>query len=145
MSNVIKQLQDIQADAHILYVNFHNYHWNIRGMQFFPIHEMTESLYNAMSEVIDDTAERVLQLGGEPLVNLSEIIARASVKEDVKHSFEAKEVIQNISKALEEMLAKWRMLPKKAEEVRDTTTMAMADEKVAELEKQLWMYRATLA
>jgi len=43
------------------------------------------------------------------------------------------------------MLAQWKKLSVLAEEVRDTTTMNMADDKVAGLEKQLWMYRATLA
>lgn len=145
MSKVIKQLQEIQANSHVLYVTFHNYHWNVKGMQFFPVHEMTEKLYDAMSEIFDDTAERILQLGGKPLVTLSEIVAASTLKEETKNSFEAKEVISHVVKALEAMLAEWVKLSKLAEEVRDTTTTAMADEKVAELEKQLWMYKATLA
>ncbi|AFL68901.1 Dps family protein [Sulfurospirillum barnesii] len=145
MSSVIKQLQEIQADSHILYVTFHNYHWNVKGMQFFPVHEMTEKLYDAMSEVFDDTAERILQLGGTPLVTLSEIMAKTTLKEESKNSFDAVAVIGNVVKALEKMLAQWSTLSKLAEEVRDTTTMNMADDKVAEIEKQLWMYKATLA
>ena len=145
VSKVIKQLQEIQANSHVLYVAFHNYHCNVKGMQFFPVHEMTEKLYDAMSEIFDDTAERILQLGGKPLVTLSEIVAASTLKEETKSSFEAKEVISHVVKALEAMLAEWVKLSKLAEEVRDTTTMAMADEKFAELEKQLWMYKATLA
>jgi len=145
MSNVIQHLQEIQADSHVLYVTIHNYHWNVKGLQFFAVHEATEKLYDTMSEIFDETAERILQLGGTPLVSLSEIMAKTTLKEESKKSFEVKEVIENIAIILEAMLAQWKKLSVLAEEVRDTTTMNMADDKVAGLEKQLWMYRATLA
>lgn len=35
MSKIIEQLKQIQADSHALYVKMHNYHWNIKGMDFF--------------------------------------------------------------------------------------------------------------
>ena len=38
MSKVIKQLKQIQADAHALYIKVHNYHWNVKGMDFHPVH-----------------------------------------------------------------------------------------------------------
>ncbi len=145
MSKVIQHLQEIQADSHVLYVTIHNYHWNVKGLQFFAVHEATEKLYDAMSEIFDETAERILQLGGTPLVSISEITAKTTLKEETKKSFAVKEVIENIAKILEGMLAQWKKLSTLAEEVRDTTTMTMADDKVAGLEKQLWMYRATLA
>jgi len=145
MSNVISQLRKIQANSHLLFVTFHNYHWNVKGMQFFPIHEMTQKLYESMSEIFDDTAERILQLGGEPLVTLVEISKEASIQEEIERSFEAKVVVERVAKALEESKKEWLSLSKLAEEVRDTTTMAMADEKVAELEKQLWMFKSTLS
>gem|GEM_PF-4880797 len=34
MSKVISQLNKIQADAHALYVKFHDIHWNVKGIQF---------------------------------------------------------------------------------------------------------------
>ncbi|MCG3720027.1 DNA starvation/stationary phase protection protein, partial [Aliarcobacter butzleri] len=49
MSNVIKQLKQIQADAHALYVKIHNFHWNVKGMDFHPVHSYTEGVYNQMS------------------------------------------------------------------------------------------------
>lgn len=33
--SVTKQLLQMQADAHHLWVKFHNYHWNVKGLQFF--------------------------------------------------------------------------------------------------------------
>lgn len=61
--SVTKQLLQMQADAHHLWVKFHNYHWNVKGLQFFSIHEYTEKAYEEMAELFDSCAERVLQLG----------------------------------------------------------------------------------
>ncbi len=73
MSKIIEQLKQTQADAHALYVKMHNYHWNIKGMDFFPVHDHTEEIYNNMSVLYDDTAERVLQLGGKPYLTIKEL------------------------------------------------------------------------
>jgi len=87
MSNVIQHLQEIQADSHVLYVTIHNYHWNVKGLQFFAVHEATEKLYDTMSEIFDETAERILQLGGTPLVSLSEIMAKNDAQRRVEKIF----------------------------------------------------------
>jgi len=42
MKKVIKQLKVIQASSLVMFTKVHNYHWNIKGNQFFPVHEMTE-------------------------------------------------------------------------------------------------------
>ena len=44
MSKVILQLNTIQADANALYIKFHDLHWNVKGIQFFSVHEYTEKL-----------------------------------------------------------------------------------------------------
>ena len=45
MSKVVTQLNQIQADAHALFVKFHDYHWYVKGIQFFSVHEYTEKAY----------------------------------------------------------------------------------------------------
>lgn len=49
---VTKQLLQMQADAHHLWVKFHNYHWNVKGLQFYSIHEYTEKAYEEMAELL---------------------------------------------------------------------------------------------
>ena len=48
MSKVILQLNTIQADANALYIKFHDLHWNVKGIQFFSVHEYTEKAYEDM-------------------------------------------------------------------------------------------------
>ena len=63
MSKIVKQLKQIQADAHALYIKTHNYHWNVKGMDFFPVHSYTQKIYEEMSELYDDMAEKSFNLG----------------------------------------------------------------------------------
>ena len=48
MSKVVTQLNQIQADAHALFVKFHDYHWYVKGIQFFSVHEYTQKAYERL-------------------------------------------------------------------------------------------------
>lgn len=139
MSKVIKQLKQIQADAHALYIKAHNYHWNVKGMDFFPVHAHTEKIYNSMSELFDDMAERVLTLGEKPYLNMEELAKATKIETETKDSFKSREVVESIIKDYKYLLEAFKTLSEIAAEKGDKTTEAYADEKVAELEKDLWM------
>ena len=71
-SKVIEQLRIMQADSIVLYMKVHNYHWNVRGSDFPQAHKALEEIYDEFADMFDDLAERVAQLGGTPVVTLSE-------------------------------------------------------------------------
>jgi len=144
MSKVIKQLKQIQADAHALYVKIHNYHWNIKGMDFHPIHSYTENIYDEMSELYDDTAERVIMLGDKPYLTLEELIKATKIETEKGSSFKSKEIIAKIFKDFDYLLKEFKNLSELASKDEDKTTEAFADEKVAKLEKDLWMLNSML-
>ena len=131
MSKIIEQLKQIQADSHALYVKMHNYHWNIKGMDFFPVHDHTEVIYNNMSAIYDDTAERVLQLGGKPYLTMKELINATKVEDEEK---EVKDILEE-----KDVLKEFKNLSNLASQADDKTTEAFADDHVAKLEKDLWM------
>lgn len=139
MSKTIKQLKQLQADAHALYVKLHNYHWNVEGMDFFPVHNSTEEIYTAMSTLYDDAAERVLQLGAKPYLTLSEIVKATKIKEEKGNSFKSKEITKAIISDYKYLLKSFQDISQTAGDAGDKTTEAFADENVANLEKELWM------
>lgn len=145
MKKLTKQLKVLQASSLVMFTKIHNYHWNIKGMQFFPIHEMTEKIYGEFSTIYDDCAERVLQLGEKPLILLSELEENSIIKEDKKTDFDAKYVLKNILSDFETLLKEFKKLSKLAEENGDNTTVAFADDNTAHLEKNIWMIKASLA
>src|SRR5574344_289702 len=139
MSKVINQLKQIQADAHALYVKLHNYHWNVKGMDFHPVHAYTEGLYNDMSVMYDDMAERAIILGGKPYLTSQELIDATKIECEKGDSFKSKEIVEKVIKDSEYLLKAFKKLSKLASEEEDKGTEAMADDKVAQLEKNLWM------
>ncbi len=41
-------------------------HWTVRGPHFAALHAKFEEFYNQLGDAVDDTAERIVQLGGMP-------------------------------------------------------------------------------
>jgi len=142
MSNneTINKLNNILADANVMYTKLHNYHWNVKGMQFYGLHAKTEEFYLAFGTIYDDVAERILQLGGKPLVTLKQILASSRIKEEEKTDFNGNEVV----KALMEDFKFFHGEFKSISETSDAITTAYADEKVGMLEKEIWMLRSML-
>lgn len=145
MKNIISSLEQIQVDSLAVFIKLHNYHWNIKGMQFYPIHEMTEKIYTKFSGLYDESAELILQLGGKPIVSLGEVIAKTQIKEEAGNSFEAKYVLENILKDYSVFINSFKELSAIASEYGDSASVGFAEENIAALQKDIWMIKATLA
>lgn len=144
MSKITEKLLQIQADAHILWIRFHNYHWNVKGLQFAAIHSYTEDAYEDMAKLFDDTAERVLQLGDKALVCPKALLENAKVPKIEKCCFTTTEVLELIREDYKYLLSELKKLDELADKAGDTTTSNLAQDKIAELEKALWMLDNTL-
>lgn len=145
MSKVVGILKQIQADASVFYVKVHNFHWNVKGMDFHPTHKATEEIYEQFADIFDDVAERVLQIGGMPYVTLADMLKNAKIKEESETSFNSKEVMKAILADYEYFLKSFEQLSSEADKAGDKVSAAYADDKVGELQKALWMLKSQLA
>lgn len=143
-NNIIDLLNKNLANLQVLYVKLHNYHWNIKGITFKSIHEMTEVYYNYFAEQYDEVAERIVQLGGKPLSTLKDYIHNASINEETKNDFNNKFVLGSVLADFEKLHAQFKDISKIAGENNDSTTVNIADENIAWLEKQIWMIKASI-
>lgn len=57
------QLSHVLADTYTLYLQTHNFHWNVTGKKFVGLHSLLQEQYTEMIEAIDDIAERIRALG----------------------------------------------------------------------------------
>lgn len=133
------------ANLQVLYVKLHSYHWNVKGMNFKQVHELTESYYEYYAKQYDDVAERILQLGGKPLSSMKDYLTAASIKEETKNDFDGKFVLGSVLKDFEALNSEFKEISKAAGDGSDVPTANIADENVAWLEKQIWMIKASLA
>jgi len=143
-NKLVGLLNSSLANLQLLYVKLHNYHWNVKGMNFKPIHELIESYYEYFAKQYDDVAERILQLEGKPFSSMKDYLNNASLKEESGNDFDAKYVLNSVLKDFELFNAQFKEISKTAAESRDVPTANIADENVAWLEKQIWMIRASV-
>lgn len=60
---IAEGLKRLLADSYTLYLQTHNFHWNVTGKQFRELHVMFEEQYNEMALAVDEVAERIRTLG----------------------------------------------------------------------------------
>jgi starvation-inducible DNA-binding protein len=132
------------ANLQLFYVKLHNYHWNVKGMNFKPVHEMTEAYYDYFAERYDEVAERIVQLGGKPLATLNDYLKNASLKEESKKTFDVKYVLGSVLSDFKLLNDDFKEISNSAGETNDIPTANIADNNVAWLEKQIWMITASI-
>ena len=86
-----KELNALLCDLHVFYQNMRGFHWNVQGQNFFELHAKFEEFYTDLQVKIDEVAERVLTLGGQPLHTMQDYVAGATIPavKDVHDGVEA--------------------------------------------------------
>lgn len=131
------------ANWGLLFVKLHNFHWYVKGSQFFTLHVKFEELYNEAALHIDNLAERLLSIGGQPAATMKAYIELSSLKEAQGTETATKmveAVIEDFTILTQELKA--GMLA--CEEVQDETTSDMLLAIQTSLEKHRWMLQSFL-
>ena len=81
MENLITNLNAFLSDLNVFYRKLQNYHWNIKGKDFFVVHPKLEEYYNAINTQIDEIAEHILAIGGQPLGTLKDYLNTTKITE----------------------------------------------------------------
>ncbi|MET3697165.1 starvation-inducible DNA-binding protein [Bacillus oleivorans] len=131
------------ANWTVLYVKLHNYHWFVKGPQFFTLHELYEQLYNEAHTYIDDLAERLLALDGKPVATMGEALEIATIKE-ATGTETAEEMVQSTQDDFEILIDEFKDGMIIAEEAGDETTADMLLSIHQSLEKHVWMLKSFL-
>ncbi|MBM7605121.1 starvation-inducible DNA-binding protein [Metabacillus crassostreae] len=127
----------------VMYVKLHNYHWYVKGEQFFTLHNKFEELYQEAAEHIDGLAERLLALGGKPVATMSGCLEIASVLE-AEGEESATSMVQTISTDFAQIISELKHGMETAESINDETTGDMLLAIHSSLEKHVWMLNAYL-
>ena len=81
LSSVNGLLNNILADAVVLYTKIRKFHWNVSGDSFMELHKLFEKQYKKLEESIDEIAERINKLGFKTPGTMMEFLKIASLKE----------------------------------------------------------------
>ena len=132
------------ANINVNYVKLHNLHWNVSGLQFKPVHEYLEGLYDSMHEVFDEVAELLKMNGEYPLASLKAFLEVSEINELESKDYSVKE-------SLEIALADIKLLKANALELRSLAAsddfyplQVMMEDHLANYNKVVWFIESML-
>lgn len=140
-AEIVKRMNLLLANYHIHYQKLRNYHWNVKGPDFFDIHERFELAYNEAKENIDEIAERIRVFGQTPMSTLKEYLDTAEIKE-TSAEITATEMVEEIINDYEVLLSFMAEVIDAAIENGDVGTEDMIKEFMKGIEKTHWMLSA---
>ena len=140
---VSSQLCEFLADTYTLYLKTQNFHWNVTGPSFYPLHLMFEGQYGALAEAVDCIAERIRALGVRAPGTYKEFIKLANVKETTE-SLSANEMIRQLLADHELIARSARAIIVVAEKAEDAATSDLMAQRIGYHEKIAWMLRSSL-
>jgi len=130
------------ANQMIDYVKKHNLHWNLKGTQFFTLHAKLEELYEEAGDILDEVAERILALGGNPVSNMKEALEMATIKELGDGPKSADETIRALVSDTDYWIKDSKEIAEIADKEGDSVTADMFNGFTKDYQKLAWMLKA---
>lgn len=145
MEKIENSLNQFLADLAVFYRKLQNYHWNIEGRDFFVIHAKLEGYYDDINEQIDEIAEYILSIGGQPLGTMKDYMQITKIQEAENKKVKTEEVISCLIKDYEAILQEAKQIKQESDANNDSQTSTMMDDYIEDYTKKLWMLHQTMA
>ncbi len=135
---LVGRLNELLAAYQVAYFNTRASHWMIRGENFFELHKVFEIQYNDATVKIDDIAERILTLGGMPLMTASQMMKSSAIKE-IKPGGDQTACIKILLDDLTQLTVLENEIVKLAQDMEDVVTADILTKFLGEQQKTCWM------
>jgi starvation-inducible DNA-binding protein len=136
-------LSRLLADTYTLYLQTHNFHWNVTGPFFQQLHVLFEEHYVELAEAVDEIAERIRALGILSPGTYQEFAELSSIKE-VKGDISAEEMIERLVDSHETVVRTAREVLEIAQNSDDESSASLVGDRLVVHEKTAWMLRSHL-
>ena len=140
---VVKVLNQQVANWTVAFTKLHNFHWYVKGPNFFSLHTKFEELYDEASQYIDDLAERILAAGGNPVATLKESLDLSIIKEADK-GYKAEEMVEELSQDFDNVSKQLEEAIEVASNADDDVTEDMFIGMQTNIDKHNWMLKSYL-
>ena len=142
--SVIDLLNEELADTFDLYSQVKQAHWNVKGPQFFQLHELFDDIAEQLLGHVDDIAERVTTLGGTAM-GTAKMAAAASRLDPYPDNIAAgTDHLAELVRRFAVVAAAVRAAASEAEELDDISTSDLFVEVSRSIDKSLWFLEAHL-
>lgn len=135
---IAEKLNNYIANIAVSYIKLHNLHWNVVGPEFKAVHEYLETLYDAMADVLDESAELLKINGQVPLASMQEYLKVATIKELVSQDYSTKEALAIVLEDMKLLKAQASELRAVANESDQFDVANLAEDNLANYNKTIW-------
>lgn len=133
------------ANLTILYKKVQNLHWNIKGKEFFGLHQKYDDIYNELQDKVDEVAERILAKGHTPVSNYREVLEIATIKERESSDVACEEAVKIFLKDLEAIIKDSYELADLCSDEGDCVSEDLFIGYIKDFEKHRWMFQSVLS
>ena len=139
--DIAQALQGLLATSYTLYLQTHNFHWNVTGPHFRDLHLMFEEHYTELAIAVDDIAERIRTLGVAAPGTYA-AFAQLSAIDEVDGVPSADDMVAILLKGHEQIVRSCREVLALSGDADDESTSALVSDRMRVHEKTAWMLRA---
>ena len=144
MENLNQSLNNLLSDLNVFYRKLQNYHWNIKGKEFFVVHAKLEEYYDEINEQIDEVAEHILAIGGQPLGTLKDYLNTTKIAEAENKKIDCKTIFNEITKDYSTLLQDAKGIKELADQKQEYKTSVLMDDVIEDYSKKLWMLKQSM-
>ena len=139
---LIDMLNARLADASDLKSQAKQAHWNVKGMNFFQLHELFDAVATIVEGHVDLIAERITTLGGTAYGTLRQAAQKSSLSEYPLEITDGTAHVDALSTALADFGKRVRANIDESSDLGDQDTADLFTEVSREIDKQLWFVEA---
>ena len=132
-------LQNLVFNCIDLSLLFKQCHWNVRGVMFKPLHDFLQTVYETLTDITDDVAERQAILGSPSSGRIDGVSAQTTMTPMPVKFIAPAEVVNELTDRLTQLVAQFNAA---IETEKNPVTGNMLQDMTARLEKHLWMLRS---
>jgi starvation-inducible DNA-binding protein len=140
---IVDGLTQALAETAVATMKAQNYHWNVTGPSFGPLHDFFQKVYEDHFEAQDELAERIKALDAHAEGRLSVLLDRSKI-EECDGRISAEEMIRKTLADQQTLAGTLSALADVSEKNGDLLTQDLAIARAQTHEKFAWMLRAHL-
>ncbi|MEH6403056.1 MAG: Dps family protein [Sneathiella sp.] len=141
MTKIADGLKNLLADSYTLYLQTHNFHWNVTGPQFRELHLMFEEHYTELAMAVDEIAERIRTLGVAAPGTYKTFNELSSINE-IEGVPAPSEMLSILTRGHEQVVKTCRKVLSLSQKAEDESTSALVSDRMRIHEKTAWMLRS---
>ena len=134
----LENLEKVLANSYALVLKTQNYHWNVVGQNFKPLHDLFQLQYEDLFSAIDEIAERIRSLGAKVDGSFENFSHLTSFKK-ANCQANASEMLLDLIADNELIIKQLHQFIKTAQEEQDESTADIFIQRAKTHEKALWM------